>query len=227
MVLLPAISYSTLKFGEVGIDVYKSLPPLVVSLLPGRRRMIESVQRERAELSAEMHRLIDELAPHVLENYQTTAVPVARAPPHDAGTQDSLLWRQRAIDAQGVLSHPLAYLDDWLFGWGMPRRVRRTKSSPAEITGLEPPTDDGEETEQDDYLSADFSEAVAVCRRASGEISPTESESSGSRPTHRRRSSSYRQRYQSTQSSPALGPADLSPLQDRSGHPSPNGNLSK
>ena len=109
----------------------------------------------------------------------------------------------------------------------MPRRVRRTKSSPAEITGLEPPTDDGEETEQDDYLSADFSEAVAVCRRASGEISPTESESSGSRPTHRRRSSSYRQRYQSTQSSPALGPADLSPLQDRSGHPSPNGNLSK
>jgi glycerol-3-phosphate O-acyltransferase/dihydroxyacetone phosphate acyltransferase len=59
--ILPGMSYSTLKFSEVGIDIYKSLPPLFVSLMPGNHKVIAELQQTRARISSELHALIDEV----------------------------------------------------------------------------------------------------------------------------------------------------------------------
>ena len=63
MLGMPAISVGVIKMNEVGIDVYKSLPPLIASLLPGRRRVIDQIQQERINLTAQLHSTIAELRP--------------------------------------------------------------------------------------------------------------------------------------------------------------------
>lgn len=116
LVLLPVISMYTLKFAEVGVDVYKSLPPLVVSLLPGRRKLIDKLQLERRRLTREIHRLVGELAPKIWDNYewiQHTA-PAAQPPP----LSDVELQSRVARSGYGSLLHPLTYLDEIIFGWG-------------------------------------------------------------------------------------------------------------
>lgn len=51
---LPYLGISALKFGEVGMDIYKSLPPLFVSLLPWNERELSKIKRMRQELSNEL-----------------------------------------------------------------------------------------------------------------------------------------------------------------------------
>ena len=51
---LPYLGISALKFGETGMDIYKSLPPLFVSLLPGNEKELEKVKKTRIELSNEL-----------------------------------------------------------------------------------------------------------------------------------------------------------------------------
>ncbi len=133
LAVLPLMSYSALKFAEVGIDIYKSLPPLFVSLIPGNHKVIADLQATRAKISADMHVLIDELAPQVWEDFsETRMLPGAVAPP--APERDAALWTNKTSTsgpANDALTHPLQWMDERLFGWGRRRRssTRRTMSS--------------------------------------------------------------------------------------------------
>ena len=116
LVLLPVISMYTLKFAEVGVDVYKSLPPLVVSLLPGRRKLIDQLQLERRRLSREIHGLVGELAPKIWDDLEWIqhAAPAAQPPP----MSEAELQSRVARTGNGSFSHPLTFLDELIFGWG-------------------------------------------------------------------------------------------------------------
>lgn len=126
LIALPTMSYSALKFGEVGIDIYKSLPPLFVSLMPGNHKVIQNLQKTRAKISTELHALIDELAPSVFEDYEQSKIisPVTSKPPPQAG-REALIWKEKGSatdgvnsDGSGLLTHPLSWVDERLFGWG-------------------------------------------------------------------------------------------------------------
>ena len=54
LLLLPCLGISALKFGEVGMDIYKSLPPLFLSLLPGNENEIQKLKNSRESLSKEL-----------------------------------------------------------------------------------------------------------------------------------------------------------------------------
>lgn len=58
-IAIPSIGYSALKFGEVGMDIYKSLRPLAVSLWPGNSKEILRLRQMRAELSEELSDLVE------------------------------------------------------------------------------------------------------------------------------------------------------------------------
>ncbi|PWZ00331.1 hypothetical protein BCV70DRAFT_161640 [Testicularia cyperi] len=125
LIILPTMSYSALKFAEVGIDIYKSLPPLFVSLIPGNHKVILDLQQTRAKISADMHALIDELAPQVWDDFaENRILPNAAAPPPPE--REALLWKQKTrssgVGGTDVLSHPLQWMDERLFGWGKRRR---------------------------------------------------------------------------------------------------------
>lgn len=134
LIVLPTMSYSALKFAEVGIDIYKSLPPLFISLIPGNHKVILDLQQTRTKISADMHALIDELAPQVWEDFaENRMLPSASAPP--TPSREALVWKdkkQSSGAASDALSHPLQWMDERLFGWGRRRHSSTRRSLTAE-----------------------------------------------------------------------------------------------
>ncbi|WAR56143.1 hypothetical protein PtB15_6B888 [Puccinia triticina] len=165
---LPSIGYSALKFGEVGMDVYKSLRPLLLSLL-GDQNQLERVRKMRSELQAELHSVIEEYAPKIWENFEQTRIhtPSADVPPLSIDGRKSLGlgYGGRGVD---LINHPLSWLDERLFGWSQydsrpsqqkRRRLRRLKSEPSlagereEFSTSEEGTTDSGADEDGDYDS--------------------------------------------------------------------------
>ncbi|KAF8163273.1 glycerol-3-phosphate O-acyltransferase [Crassisporium funariophilum] len=131
IVSLPFMNYAALKFGEAGMDVLKSLPPLIVALIPGQQRSLDKLKAMRVHLSNEVASLINDFGPTLYEDFNEARilVPSASAPP-SSGT--SGLWRRKsstgAVDAQGLgLTHPMTWIDERLFGWS--RSSRRGTSA--------------------------------------------------------------------------------------------------
>ncbi|KNZ44127.1 hypothetical protein VP01_949g4 [Puccinia sorghi] len=137
---LPSIGYSALKFGEVGMDVYKSLRPLLLSLL-GDQNQLERVRKMRSELQAELHSVIEEYAPKIWENFEQTRIhtPSADVPPLNADSRKSLGLRSGGRGAD-LINHPLSWLDERLFGWSQydsraaQQRRRRFRQQRSETT---------------------------------------------------------------------------------------------
>ncbi|WFD40898.1 uncharacterized protein MJAP1_003889 [Malassezia japonica] len=202
MIALLSISYSALKFGEVGIDVYKSLPPLFFSLL-GRRKVIERLQEERMRLAAMLHRTIEELGPYGWDDEDMfRSLPSARAPPSPS---EEMYWRTNGVPLHGALSHPLTFIDEWVFGWGASRRSQRAPSSPEM-----PVMPDRNAVPDEDEMGPDYEEALSVYRRKAddaGALHPA----GPHRPRVRRRSShDYRLRHPT--GSPRMDDVSFTPL---------------
>lgn len=67
--LLVCATYSSLKTGEIGMDLFKSLPPLFITLIyPGRK--IKQLQNMRQRLSLEITAVCNELGPKVFPNFE-------------------------------------------------------------------------------------------------------------------------------------------------------------
>ncbi|TFK29910.1 glycerol-3-phosphate O-acyltransferase [Coprinopsis marcescibilis] len=128
---LPFMNYASLKFGEAGMDVLKSLPPLIVALIPGQQRYLDRLKAMRDGLSNEVASLINDFGPRLYDDFNEARIllPSSSAPP-STGTPG--LWRRKssvgAVDAQGLgLIHPMTWLDERLFGWS--RSARRGTSA--------------------------------------------------------------------------------------------------
>lgn len=128
---LPVLGYFALKFGEAGIDVLKSLRPLVISLIPGQEKQLEGLKQMRRELQKEVCETIDEFGPKLYEDFEEWRMlpPTSSVP----ASGDSLgMYRRKVhtgtIDGQGsLLVHPMTWLDERLFGWS--RSARRGTSA--------------------------------------------------------------------------------------------------
>ncbi|KAF8575310.1 glycerol-3-phosphate O-acyltransferase [Ramaria rubella] len=129
---LPCVGYAALKFGEAGMDVVKSLPPLIISLFPGQQRLFDQMKAKRIALSDELTDVINEFAPQLYEDFNKDRVLVPSASvPSSAGQQG--LWRRKSatggVDAQGLgFSHPMTWLDERLFGWS-PQKSKGSRTN--------------------------------------------------------------------------------------------------
>ncbi|PSR74915.1 hypothetical protein PHLCEN_2v9449 [Hermanssonia centrifuga] len=114
---LPVIAYAALKFGEAGMDVLKSLRPLVISLFPGQQRYLDQLKDMRVRLAKELDEVISEYGPKAYDDFEETRIliPAASVPPSVRG---GLTRPKSQADAQGkLLVHPMTWLDERLFGW--------------------------------------------------------------------------------------------------------------
>ena len=66
--LLVGTTYSALKMGEVGMDIYKSIDPLLLSLHSSSKQLNE-LKEERKKLSIEVTEVINELGPKVFKKF--------------------------------------------------------------------------------------------------------------------------------------------------------------
>ncbi|KAK3381419.1 hypothetical protein B0H63DRAFT_204045 [Podospora didyma] len=81
-IFFPSITYAALRFGEVGMDIIKSLRPLVMCINPSSSYNIHQLRERRAELSAQVTDVINTLGPELFEDFEHTrlvADPTAKA----------------------------------------------------------------------------------------------------------------------------------------------------
>lgn len=68
-ILFPLITFAALRFGEVGMDIFKSLRPLVMCLNPTSSFNIQQLRERRADLSERVTELINELGPEMFSDF--------------------------------------------------------------------------------------------------------------------------------------------------------------
>ncbi|GAA6064453.1 hypothetical protein JCM10212_005202 [Sporobolomyces blumeae] len=140
---LPLIGIAALKFGEVGMDVYKSIRPLFLSLIPGKEPQLQKLRSLRESLQGELNELVEELAPAIFEDFQQSRVvpPTAGPPPSSrAAAEGSSATDKRSTygpAGQGTfLAHPLGWLDEYLFGWSQSMAPPREKAAASDGEAL-------------------------------------------------------------------------------------------
>ncbi|KAK3333775.1 hypothetical protein B0T19DRAFT_136551 [Cercophora scortea] len=86
-IFFPAITFAALRFGEVGMDILKSLRPLVMCINPSSSYNIQQLRERRAELSAQVTELINTLGPEMFPDFEhTRLVSQGESRSSDAGT---------------------------------------------------------------------------------------------------------------------------------------------
>ncbi|KAH8600437.1 hypothetical protein B0O99DRAFT_737227 [Bisporella sp. PMI_857] len=71
---IQAITFAALRFGEVGMDILKSLRPLLITLNPGSVNTVHKLRERRAKLSIEVTELINTLGPEMFPDFDSTRI---------------------------------------------------------------------------------------------------------------------------------------------------------
>ena len=74
VIVFPSITFAALRFGETGMDIVKSLRPLVLSLNPTSANTLVKLRKKRAELSAQVTELINTLGPEMFPDFESSRV---------------------------------------------------------------------------------------------------------------------------------------------------------
>lgn len=100
-IIFPAITFAALRFGEIAMDILKSLRPLVLSLNPTNANTIVKLRERRAQLSIEVTDLINSLGPEIFPDFDAHRIV---ADPFAAGRQgDAPVVNIRRASGDGTL----------------------------------------------------------------------------------------------------------------------------
>lgn len=118
---MPFVSYASLRFGEAGLDVYRSLRPLFLALIPWTRHSVENLQTVRSKLSYDITDLINEYGPKVFPDFDSDRIlNPTPPPPSSLSAQAGGLKRSRSAAAlSSLFATPMDWLDDHVFNWAM------------------------------------------------------------------------------------------------------------
>ncbi|KAF9397723.1 hypothetical protein BGZ94_006226 [Podila epigama] len=72
--LIPFITYASIRFGEQGVDIFKSIRPLFLSIIPGEENTIVELRKSRHELQKTITQLINELAPEIYPDFDSKRI---------------------------------------------------------------------------------------------------------------------------------------------------------
>jgi glycerol-3-phosphate O-acyltransferase/dihydroxyacetone phosphate acyltransferase len=71
-IIFPAITFAALRFGEVGMDILKSLRPLALCINPSSMYNIGQLRERREELSAQVAEAINTIGPEMYPDFEHT-----------------------------------------------------------------------------------------------------------------------------------------------------------
>ncbi|KAI9816133.1 MAG: hypothetical protein M1832_005140 [Thelocarpon impressellum] len=73
-VLFPAITFAALRFGETGMDIFKSIRPLVLSLNPTSANTLVRLREKRLTVSNEVTELINTFGPEMFADFDSARI---------------------------------------------------------------------------------------------------------------------------------------------------------
>lgn len=73
-IIFPAITYAALRFGEIGMDILKSLRPLLLALSPSSGNALVKLRADRASLATEVTELINTLGPEMFPDFESARI---------------------------------------------------------------------------------------------------------------------------------------------------------
>ncbi|KAL2197850.1 hypothetical protein P885DRAFT_34217 [Corynascus similis CBS 632.67] len=71
-IIFPSITFAALRFGEVGMDILKSLRPLALCINPSSSYSISQLRERRAELSAQVTNIVNAIGPEMFPDFEHT-----------------------------------------------------------------------------------------------------------------------------------------------------------
>ncbi|RHZ45378.1 hypothetical protein Glove_680g77 [Diversispora epigaea] len=74
LLILIVDSYATLRLFDTGSDIYRSLRPLFLSLLPSRQTSIQNLREIRDQLSQDLTELINDLGPKMYPDFESSRI---------------------------------------------------------------------------------------------------------------------------------------------------------
>lgn len=74
IVFFPSITFAALRIGEIGMDIVKSLRPLVLSLYPTSANTLQKLREKRATLSHEVTDVINTLGPEMFPDFDSARI---------------------------------------------------------------------------------------------------------------------------------------------------------
>ena len=73
-IVFPSITFAALRFGETGMDIFKSLRPLLLSFNPTSANTLHKLRETRATLSREVTEVINTLGPEMFPDFDSTRI---------------------------------------------------------------------------------------------------------------------------------------------------------
>lgn len=73
-IFFPSITYAALRFGEIGMDIFKSLRPLFLCLNPTSGNALVKLRKRRAALATDVTELINTLGPEMFPDFDSARI---------------------------------------------------------------------------------------------------------------------------------------------------------
>ncbi|KAK5113837.1 hypothetical protein LTR62_003221 [Meristemomyces frigidus] len=118
-ICLPFICFGALRFGEIGMDIFKSLRPLMLSISPTSKNTLVRLRQRRQNLQEQINDIINELGPELFPDFdKRRIIPEGEADPPER-PQTPLRHRSESMGGDE--------LDDaTLTSHNSPRRIGKT-----------------------------------------------------------------------------------------------------
>ncbi|TGJ81367.1 hypothetical protein E0Z10_g7396 [Xylaria hypoxylon] len=71
-IVFPATTFAAFRIGEVGMDILKSLRPLILCISPTSSYSVQRLRERRAELSTQVVNVINDLGPDMYDDFEKT-----------------------------------------------------------------------------------------------------------------------------------------------------------
>ena len=106
-IIFPAITFAAFRIGEVGMDILKSLRPLILCISPTSSYSVQRLRERRTELSKQVVKVINDLGPDMYDDFEKTRL--VSDPFREDGflsTQEEVGVSTRHRDDESAISSP-------------------------------------------------------------------------------------------------------------------------
>ena len=74
LIFFPAVCFMALRFGEIGMDIFKSIRPLFLCINPGSSNILVKLEGRREDLTERINDLINELGPQLFPDFDSQRI---------------------------------------------------------------------------------------------------------------------------------------------------------